>query len=58
VPWVAFYVGIALIGLGVLAALTLRLWRQVRQFAHEVSAASQRIATITDELSRISPPRS
>jgi hypothetical protein len=56
VPWVAFYVAIAVLGLVVLALLALRLWRQVRDLGREVSAAGQRIAAVTDELARITPP--
>jgi hypothetical protein len=56
VPWIALYVGIAVLGLAVLAALTLRLWRQVRAFARDVSAAGATISAVTDELSRLSPP--
>jgi hypothetical protein len=56
VPWIALYVGIAVVGLAVLAALTIRLWRQVRQFGQAVSAAGARIAAASDELSRVAPP--
>ena len=55
-PWIAFYVGIAILGLAVLGILTMRLWRQVRDFGREVSAAGAKIAELTDELSRIAPP--
>ena len=54
--WVLLYVGIGVIGLGVLAALTVRLWRQVRQLGHEVAAASARIAAASEELGRAAPP--
>ena len=50
------YVGIGAAGLGVLAALTVRLWRQVRQLGREVAAASARIAAAGDELQRAAPP--
>jgi hypothetical protein len=56
VPWIALYVGLAVLGLAVLALLTLRLWRQVRQFGRDVSAAGAKIAAVTDELAKISPP--
>jgi hypothetical protein len=56
VPWIALYVGIAVLGLAVLALLTLRLWRQVKSFAREVSAAGAKLTAITDELSKVSPP--
>jgi len=54
--WVLLYVGIGAAGLGVLAALTVRLWRQVRQLGREVAAASARIAAAGDELQRAAPP--
>ncbi len=54
--WIAFYVAIGVAGLAVLALCALRLWRQVRQFGREVSAAGAKIAAVTDELSRITPP--
>jgi hypothetical protein len=56
VPWIALYVGLAVLGLAVLALLSLRLWRQVRQFGRDVSAAGAKIAAVTDELAKISPP--
>lgn len=55
-PWIALYVGLAVLGLAVLALLSLRLWRQVRQFGRDVSAAGAKIAAVTDELAKISPP--
>jgi hypothetical protein len=54
--WIVLYVGIAVLGLAVLALLAVRLWRQVRQFGRDVSAAGAKIAAVTDELSRIAPP--
>jgi hypothetical protein len=56
VPWIALYVGLAVLGLAVLALLALRLWRQVKDFGREVSAAGAKISKVTDELARISPP--
>jgi hypothetical protein len=56
VPWIALFVVIAVIGLGVLAALTLRLWRQVKAFGREVSAAGRKITAATEELARLAPP--
>jgi hypothetical protein len=56
VPWIAFYVGIAVAGLAVLAVVSVRLWRQVRQLGIEVAAASRKVAALSDELSQISPP--
>lgn len=54
--WIVLYVGMAVVGLAVLAALAFRLWRQVRQFGRDVSAAGEKIAAVTDQLSRIAPP--
>jgi hypothetical protein len=56
VVWVVFYVAIAVAGLAVLALLAFRLWQQVKQFGRDVSAAGERIAAVTDQLSQISPP--
>jgi hypothetical protein len=56
VAWVALYVGLAVAGLVVLTVLAVRLWRQVREFGQAVSAASERIAAVADELAKISPP--
>jgi hypothetical protein len=56
VPWIALYVGLAVIGLAVLALLSVRLWRQVKQFGRDVSAAGAKISAVTDELAKISPP--
>jgi hypothetical protein len=52
--WVLFYLGLVVIGLVVLALITVRLWRQVREFAREVSAAGEKIAAMTAELDQIS----
>jgi hypothetical protein len=54
--WILLYVGMAVLGLAVLAALALRLWRQVKQFGRDVSAAGAKIAEVTDQLSQITPP--
>jgi hypothetical protein len=56
VPWVVFYVAIAVLGLVVLALVTLRLWGQVRQFAREIGSSAEKIASLTDELSKATPP--
>jgi uncharacterized membrane protein len=56
VPWIALYVGLAVLGLAVLAVLSVRLWRQVRQFGRDVSAAGAKITAVTDELAKISAP--
>jgi hypothetical protein len=54
VIWIVLYVGIAVIGLAVLALLSFRLWRQVRQFGRDVSAAGAKITAVTDQLANIS----
>jgi hypothetical protein len=53
---VLFYVAIAVAGLALLALLTLRLYRQVRQFARDVGAAGERIAKASEGLDQIEPP--
>jgi hypothetical protein len=50
--WVALYVGIGVLGLAVLGAFGVRLFRQVRQLARDVKAAGERIAAASDRLSR------
>ena len=55
--WVLFGVVLGAAGIGVLAALTLRLYRQVRRLGRDVAAAGARIAAVTDELQRASPRR-
>jgi hypothetical protein len=55
--WVLLFVGLGVLGLGVLAALALRLWRQVRRLGRDVAAASARLAAAGDELQRAAPPR-
>jgi hypothetical protein len=55
-PWIVLYVGVAVAGLGVLGALTIRLWHQVRDFGREVSAAGAKLAAVTDELSKVASP--
>jgi hypothetical protein len=56
-PWVAFYVAIAVIGLAVLGLLTFRLYRQVRQFARDVGAAGERIAAASASLDQVGSNR-
>jgi len=53
--WVGVDIAIAVVGLLILALLTFRLWRQVRQLGRDVSAAGSRIATASEELARITP---
>jgi hypothetical protein len=57
VVWIGIDVGLAVLGLLVLGALSFRLWRQVRQFGRDVSAAGARIATASDELSKAGSSR-
>ena len=52
-PWVLLYVGIALLGLVVLALITFRLYKQVRQFARDVGAAGERIAKASEGLNQV-----
>jgi len=56
VVWVLIDVALGVLGLAVLALLSVRLWRQVRQLGREVATAGERIATATDELSQAAPP--
>jgi hypothetical protein len=57
VVWIGIDIGLAVLGLLVLAALTFRLWRQVRQFGRDVSAAGARIADASADLSSVGPTR-
>jgi hypothetical protein len=50
--WVAFYVGIGVLGLAVLGAVGFRLYRQVRALARDVKAAGEKIAAATEALSK------
>ncbi len=50
--WVAFYVGIGVVGIAVLGAVGFRLYRQVRQFTRDVKSAGERISALSDQLSR------
>ena len=54
--WVALFVPVGVASIVFLGLLTWRLWRQVRQFGRDVSAASERISRASEELQRISPP--
>lgn len=56
--WVAFYVGIGVLGLAVLGGVGFRLFRQVRQLAREVKAAGERIAAASEDLARETAARS
>ena len=50
--WVAFYVGIGVLGIALLGAVGFRLYRQVRALARDVKAAGERIAAATEQLSK------
>jgi hypothetical protein len=54
--WVLLGVVLGAGGIAVLAAFTVRLWRQVRRLGRDVAAASDRLARAADELSRVTPP--
>jgi hypothetical protein len=41
--WVTGYVGLGVLSIVFLGLLTLRLWRQVRQFGRDVAAAGERV---------------
>lgn len=56
--YVALFVSLGVVSVVVLGLLALRLWRQVRQFGREVSAAGDRIARASEELQRAAPPSS
>jgi len=55
--WVVLYVVLGVLSIVVLALLTLRLWRQVRQLGRDVAAAGERVNAVMSELDQISPPR-
>jgi hypothetical protein len=54
--WILIAVVLAVAGLAILGAFTLRLWRQVRQLGRDVAAAGERIARASDDLQRAAPP--
>ena len=53
--WVALFVPLGVVSVAVLGLMTLRLWRQVRQFGRDVAAAGERISRASEELQQISP---
>jgi hypothetical protein len=57
VVWIGIDLGLVVIGLLVLAALAFRLWRQVRQFGRDVSAAGAKLADASEKLSSAGPTR-
>jgi hypothetical protein len=56
--WVALFVPVGVASIVFLGLMTWRLWRQVRQFSRDVTAAGERISRASEELQRISPPAS
>ncbi|HEU5034748.1 MAG TPA: hypothetical protein VFT62_08350 [Mycobacteriales bacterium] len=54
--YVVLFVTVGVATALVLALLSWRLWRQVRQFGRDVAAAGERIARATDELQQLAPP--
>ena len=56
--FVVLFTSVGVVSLVALGLLTLRLWRQVRQFGRDVAAAGERIARASDELQRVAPPAS
>jgi hypothetical protein len=55
--WVFLYVVLGVLSIVVLALLTLRLWRQVRQLGRDVAAAGERVNAAMSTLDQISAPR-
>jgi hypothetical protein len=54
--YVVLFVSVGVATALVLATLTWRLWRQVRQFGRDVAAAGDRIARASNELQQLAPP--
>ena len=55
--WVVLYVALGVLSIVVLAALSVRLWRQVRQLGREIAVANDRLARVAGELEQITQPR-
>jgi hypothetical protein len=55
-PWIGLDVALAVVGLAVLAAFSVRLYRQVRGFGREVSAAGERLGEALAGLDRPERP--
>ena len=55
--WVVLYVALGVLSIVVLAALTVRLWRQVRRLGREIAVANDRLARVAGELEQITQPR-
>jgi hypothetical protein len=49
-PWVIFYVTLAVVGFAVLGVVGFRLWRDARELGRAVSTASHRLAEAAAEL--------
>jgi hypothetical protein len=56
VLWVLLFVGIALGGLAVLAALLLRLWRKAGGLLEEVGVAADQAGELMDLLAQVGVP--
>ena len=54
--WVLLFVGIALGGLAVLAALVLRLWRKAGGLLEEVGVAADQAGELLDLLAQVGVP--
>ena len=55
--WVILYVGLGVVSIALLALLTLRLWRQVRQLGRDVAAAGERVNAAMSDLDQMSSSR-
>lgn len=53
--WILIDVAFAVVGLLVLALLAVRLYRQVRTFGRQVTAASERLAEASARLDEVAP---
>ncbi len=51
--WILLDVVLAVLALGLLALVGLRLWRQVRALGHAVGAAGEQVGLITDQLAAV-----
>jgi ABC-type transporter Mla subunit MlaD len=54
---VVLFVAVGVVSVVVLGLLTLRLWRQVRRFGRDVTAAGERLARASEALERATPRR-
>jgi hypothetical protein len=53
--WIVGGVALGVLGIAVLALLTVRLWRQVRGLGRDVAAAGERLAAAADAIGRTDP---